>query len=567
VTESAGTATVVITKTGDMTSTAIDTLVNNLQYNNLSNDILTSNRIINLLNIQDDGGVANGGDDSSTLSVSSTITVINVIIPQNSTASILPDGQINVIIPQGRNIIVPDGSTIVENNDGTVTVTTANGSIVTVPSGSSVAENNDGTVTVTTDAGGVFSVPSGSVITEKNDGTMIFTDGFGNSITASNDAKISIIHDENGNIQVTDNISGTSVIVSTGSTITINSDDTITVIDQYGNKIISREYATTTIIDNNDGTITVSDNLTNDSVTAPNGSIFIVNPDGAITVSKLFDSGNIIYQATLLSSGSLSYKTDKDTYEIDINNITTTFEIGFIVIENNQGFKVFNEGKVFQLNLGANSTASHLINDLIVELRSLITRNDTNYTAVGKLYSNLIQSANNIGEIDIIQKTFSVTISSNLDTSKLSRVFLTYILSLDDKFDRNRMIEIILSSDALTMSDLLEITNLLRANGLNAEADQITEGIDNEATPSVDTNPQDAHNYINPLEKDKKQGLLAKLKAKLFSGSETVAETADYSDAEHSYRIKMAKAELVSIAKNAKDKDKADKVDKNEDLT
>jgi hypothetical protein len=66
---------------------------------------------------------------------------------------------------------------------------------------------------------------------------------------------------------------------------------------------------------------------------------------------------------------------------------------------------------------------------------------------------------------------------------------------------------------------------------------------------------------------DKSSGLLARLKAKIF-GIET-AET-NYSEAQHAYQIKMAKAELVSIAKSAKNKDKADKsdtVDKNEDLT
>lgn len=70
-----GTATVTISKAGGISVAAIQTLVDGITYRNTSNTPNTSNRVVTLTSVQDNGGTANGGDDTANLSVVSTVTV------------------------------------------------------------------------------------------------------------------------------------------------------------------------------------------------------------------------------------------------------------------------------------------------------------------------------------------------------------------------------------------------------------------------------------------------------------------------------------------------------------
>ncbi|WP_040847892.1 autotransporter-associated beta strand repeat-containing protein, partial [Nitrospirillum viridazoti] len=83
-----GTATVTITKAGDFSATAAQTLVNGLAYKNTSDDPTAgSGRTVTLTSVQDNGGTANGGADTTTLTASTTVT----ITPVND-APTLPSG-------------------------------------------------------------------------------------------------------------------------------------------------------------------------------------------------------------------------------------------------------------------------------------------------------------------------------------------------------------------------------------------------------------------------------------------------------------------------------------------
>jgi len=73
-----GTATVTLTKAGDLTAAQTQTLVNGLQYRNASADPLGSGRTVTLTSIQDSGGTANGGVDARSLSIASTVTIKTV---------------------------------------------------------------------------------------------------------------------------------------------------------------------------------------------------------------------------------------------------------------------------------------------------------------------------------------------------------------------------------------------------------------------------------------------------------------------------------------------------------
>ncbi|WP_211753535.1 hypothetical protein, partial [Nitrosomonas aestuarii] len=80
------TATVALTG-GTMSTATAQTLLDNLSYQNNSDAPSTSNRVVTLTSIQDSGGTANGGDDTASISVASTVTMVGVNDEPTLTAS------------------------------------------------------------------------------------------------------------------------------------------------------------------------------------------------------------------------------------------------------------------------------------------------------------------------------------------------------------------------------------------------------------------------------------------------------------------------------------------------
>ena len=78
VTVAAGTATVTISKVGGYSTAAAQTVVDGLGYENTSDDPLGANRTVTLTSIQDTGGTANSGVDTTAVSIGSTVTMAAV---------------------------------------------------------------------------------------------------------------------------------------------------------------------------------------------------------------------------------------------------------------------------------------------------------------------------------------------------------------------------------------------------------------------------------------------------------------------------------------------------------
>jgi large repetitive protein len=72
---SGSTATLVLTKPAGISAAAAQTLVNDIGYVNNSQAITNSSRTVTLTRVVDDGGTANSGVDTATISVASTVTV------------------------------------------------------------------------------------------------------------------------------------------------------------------------------------------------------------------------------------------------------------------------------------------------------------------------------------------------------------------------------------------------------------------------------------------------------------------------------------------------------------
>ncbi|MEW5835207.1 MAG: DUF4347 domain-containing protein, partial [Pseudomonadota bacterium] len=78
---SGGTATVVIAKAAGISTTAAQTLVNGITYRDATDAPTAGNRVVTLTGIQDTGGTANGGIDTTATSIASTVTVVAVNDP------------------------------------------------------------------------------------------------------------------------------------------------------------------------------------------------------------------------------------------------------------------------------------------------------------------------------------------------------------------------------------------------------------------------------------------------------------------------------------------------------
>lgn len=69
-----GTVTIEVTHTG-LTEARVNALLNTIQYNNSNASAVASNRTIKIIELEDNGGTSNGGDETVTLNISSQVTI------------------------------------------------------------------------------------------------------------------------------------------------------------------------------------------------------------------------------------------------------------------------------------------------------------------------------------------------------------------------------------------------------------------------------------------------------------------------------------------------------------
>ncbi|MGH1373413.1 MAG: DUF4347 domain-containing protein [Cellvibrionaceae bacterium] len=132
VTEAANFATISFNSSG-LEPSLTETLINGMSYNNTSEDPNVSDRVVTLTHLQDSGGVANGGDDSVSPAIATTVTVAAANDQPTVSA---------VAIAADEDGVVVNGSFVVNDEDAGDTHVFA---IVGSPSEGSVINNNDGT--------------------------------------------------------------------------------------------------------------------------------------------------------------------------------------------------------------------------------------------------------------------------------------------------------------------------------------------------------------------------------------------------------------------------------------
>ncbi|WP_198939410.1 hypothetical protein, partial [Motiliproteus sp. MSK22-1] len=124
---------------------ATQTLVDNVSYQNNSNTPSTSNRVITITSLQDSGGTANGGDDTASLAVASTVTIVGVNDEPTMTANAS-----NPTYTEGGAAASLFSGTSVDTIESGQNITGLSFTITNVTNGSNEQINIDGTTIVLT---------------------------------------------------------------------------------------------------------------------------------------------------------------------------------------------------------------------------------------------------------------------------------------------------------------------------------------------------------------------------------------------------------------------------------
>ncbi|EMI57701.1 LamG-like jellyroll fold domain-containing protein, partial [Rhodopirellula sallentina] len=299
------TATVTISKTGGFSEMDANAVLDNLRYDNTSENIANGTRTITLETITDDGGVANGGSDTGTIGTASTITVVGLnddpyndgTLPANFT--ILED-TLSDLIFTGFDLRDADG----ENGETlTIELTTATGGLLFASDagGVTVTGNNSDTMTLSGTRADLNTFLTSSSRVQYQHG-VTHTEG-----TASD--TITVVANDNGN---TGNGGGTDQTLGTVQVNITNINDAPTGSDN-----------TITINEDNSHTFTLADFGYSD-----------IESDQFefVHIDTLPGSGRLLY------NGSAVTATD-DVHYNDINSGLLTYEP--VADENGSGYASF----------------------------------------------------------------------------------------------------------------------------------------------------------------------------------------------------------------------------------
>jgi hypothetical protein len=119
-----GTATVTLNKAGGVNTAVAQTVVDGMSYRNSSDTPSTATRVVTLTSITDNGGTANGGVNSTAVSIAASVSVSAVndapIVINTSGPSAFTEGGSSVVIDAGLTLSDVDNSTL---DSATVSIT------------------------------------------------------------------------------------------------------------------------------------------------------------------------------------------------------------------------------------------------------------------------------------------------------------------------------------------------------------------------------------------------------------------------------------------------------------
>lgn len=111
-----GTATLTLSKAGGISAATAQTVVDGMGYRNSSEAPGTATRVITLTSITDSGGTANGGVDTSSTSIATSVSVVAIndapIVTSSGGASTFTEGGGGTVIDSGLTLSDPDNTTL-----------------------------------------------------------------------------------------------------------------------------------------------------------------------------------------------------------------------------------------------------------------------------------------------------------------------------------------------------------------------------------------------------------------------------------------------------------------------
>jgi VCBS repeat-containing protein len=307
------TATVVLTTTG-ATPAAAETLLDTLSYQNNGSPPTVANRVVTLLSVQDSGGTADGGNDTTVPGIASTVTIDRVPSAANDTNTATEAG-----LDATGNVITNDNQ-----GDAPATVTAADESGTPITIGVAFATANGGSLTLNSNGSYTYTPPpQGSVppggVSEVFNYTITDADGDTSNATLTitvndNDLSPSAVNDTN---------TATEAGAPVGGDVIANDNQgdapaTVTAANEGGTPItLGVAFATA-----NGGSLTLNSNGSYTYTPPPQGSV----PPGG--VSEVFnytitDADGDTSNATLTITVS-----DNDLSPSALNDTNTTTEAG-----------------------------------------------------------------------------------------------------------------------------------------------------------------------------------------------------------------------------------------------
>uniref|UniRef100_UPI000DE2FB18 Ig-like domain-containing protein n=1 Tax=Pectobacterium peruviense TaxID=2066479 RepID=UPI000DE2FB18 len=198
----AGTATLTLSKAGGISASAAATTIDGITYRNTSENPTGLARTVTLASISDNGGTSNGGVDTTTLSITSTITVVAV----NDSPTISAPASISVTEDLAK-AITGISFADVDAGSSSVTVTLSVGSGVLNANGAGVSVVGNGTSSLTL-TGSITSINAFIA-----DGSVLF-----NPVSnATGDVTLTVGIDDGGN-------TGSGGVKTASSTVTLSID-------------------------------------------------------------------------------------------------------------------------------------------------------------------------------------------------------------------------------------------------------------------------------------------------------------------------------------------------------
>ncbi|MDE1462240.1 DUF4347 domain-containing protein [Spartinivicinus poritis] len=295
------TATVTMTG-GNLSVAAAETMIDNMSYQNNSNSPSTSNRVVTLTSIQDSGGTANGGDNTGSLAVASTVTVVQnndePTLTSNGSNPTFTEGGAAASLFSGTNIsTVEAGQTIkgftftlsnvangineVINIDGTAIVLTHGTSGSTAGNSLSYSVSVVGTTATVSLTGGTLSTATAQTLIDN----MSYQNNSNTPSTSSRVVTLTSIQDSGGTANSGDDTASISV-ASTVTMVGVNDEPTLTA--NASNPTFTEGGAAASLFTGTDiNTVESGQNITGLSFTitnVTNGSNERINIDGTTIV-------------------------------------------------------------------------------------------------------------------------------------------------------------------------------------------------------------------------------------------------------------------------------------------